>query len=662
MKITVDDIEELKTASSNLRTVTGKLSTALSDTSGNLINVDSSLSNLDSKLVGLNGAVTDFNTDLTEFESDLNTFDFQLNGDETHDGFADTLSNIQSSMSTLETKLDEFGDALADLDTGDTKLSLTLSQLTGYLTTFKGTLAEFRQKIIDDLGQSVYDGLDDQIIKLIGSITSANQDIEDHQDLIDGVQDMIGDPSDSASGGQDTLYGVLNDTSDVADTASQQASGLSDTIDNDLNPRINAIKNTDIPNLQNGINGVQTEMYGGEGYSPSNPKADSVCDRIDVAEDGIDDIVKPNTGLIAQTNKAIGEVDDKADKVISDTTVLQEQIYGEDGEGTYDVDNPSSDSIIGKIGDKNKSGTILYNIDVAQGDIKDAQDNISQAQSDISDVQADLDSFIQTNSSWQLLYIGSLDTITLNTLISSTGMQIQNIHYAYDGTFKINVGISWKSYDSSIILKNVDFASAVCDGFNQSMIPALNAFEIDVIYDLSEYCFYKKNSNNSWVEIQPSDYDYYQKTIVKALFVTTTLDYSSSLDGSVLLQSDVNNELYNRIDSKANSSHTHTSSEITGLSNWEEYESLGGIVLEYNTALRLVHFYGTHTFNVSTNEIAIFDPIPVEYRPKGDKIELCHHNLNYPTMVRVDASDGVAYVHSTNSSAREISFDMMWRY
>ena len=76
----------------------------------------------------------------------------------------------------------------------------------------------------------------------------------------------------------------------------------------------------------------------------------------------------------------------------------------------------------------------------------------------------------------------------------------------------------------------------------------------------------------------------------------------------------------------------------------------------------MVHFYGTHTFNVSTNEIAIFDPIPVEYRPKGDKIELCHHNLNYPTMVRVDASDGVAYVNSTNSSAREISFDMMWRY
>ena len=575
------------------------LESSLIEFNGELIDFDDDNKNLKEDLTKLKNnlhyftvALNKLTSDLTSFESELDTFDFQLNGDATHDGFADTLGKIQSSMGTLETKLDEFGDALADLDTGDTKLSLTLSQLTGYLTSFKGTLTEFRQKIIDDLGQSVYDGLDEQIIKLIGSITSANQDIEDHQDLIDDVQGTIGNPTDSAESGQDTLYGVLNDTSDVADTASQQASIITNTVNNTITPRINTIKNTDIPQLQGNIDDVQDNV-------------DSTNTRID--------------GTISSIN------------TLTNTTI------------------PKVRSEISDVQD---------NVDIVQA-------GVITAQTDINNNNHNLQQMFSPHPNVTEVWIVPTPPDMQDFRILSKYYDTSNIQYAYDyyntSTYEIS-GQSWISSDFDI--------DANCVGVMYDIDSALtdNVFKsVQWIYTAYQNKYYKYAIDESGVL---GRYGKFIESSEMPNFITNTTIYESiskeiGETSNYLKKSTTSGKTNYTIDElladKSDTGHTHTASEISDLSNWRNYWSSNTTVLDYNPYLKLVHFYGNFSQAVTTSEVTI-DYIPPYYLPKGDKIQLCHNNLNHPTMIRVRASDGYVLVHGTNSGTRDISFDFIWRY
>ena len=246
------------------------------------------------------------------------------------------------------------------------------------------------------------------------------------------------------------------------------------------------------------------------------------------------------------------------------------------------------------------------------------------------------------------MYIGATDRITLNTLISSTGLQLQNIHYAYTGEFKINDGISWKSYSSSIILAKVDFACAICDGFNQYIQSIADEFEIDRVYDVTNYCFYVKLSGGNWSQVTSADYDFYQKTILGVLFNVSRQSSGSSLNGSLQVQSEVNDELYSKLNN-----HVHTT--------WENYETIGGLTLDYNPALRMANLYGYISIKVTTSDLLLYS-IPPGYRPLANIHTLAHSNIQYPTILNVNHSTGDVNVRSTNSSVRTVDVNLMWRY
>ena len=337
------------------------LNSSLIDFNQELINFDEDNNNLATDLSKLKDNLTSFldaiglfDVDLNALEESLSDLDEQMNGDgETDFGFVGVLQAIQESIyggssysqqnpssSSLMGMLNSFGSQLSNLSQGDTSLSLTLSTLSGYLTTFKGSLSQLQAKIISDLGQSTYDGLDSEIITLIGAITSANKDIDTHQDLIDDIEGTIGSPNHTASDG--TLYGVLNNTSSIASETSTRTTNIQKTLysgtngtgttsnpaTNTVMKNLNTVKNTDIPSIENKIGNV------------------------DVANDG---------SLQSQISQTIYDIGVSQ----SDIENIQDLQYGANSGGT--INNPTSTSVMGRIDDTET------NIGVVQGDIDDVQ-------------------------------------------------------------------------------------------------------------------------------------------------------------------------------------------------------------------------------------------------------------------------------------------------
>lgn len=186
----------------------------------------------------------------------------------------------------------------------------------------------------------------------------------------------------------------------------------------------------------------------------------------------------------------------------------------------------------------------------------------------VDSVEEDAEFILQTNNDWQILWLGGTDNLTLNTVITTTGLLFTNIYYAYDensNKFQINDGIIWIEYDGNAILNYVEFACVVTVGFNYTKKSLVQSWGINRVYDLADNCFYEYYSN-SWHQLTNPSYDYYCNQTLLKLFPASPKDYNSSLTGELQIQYDINRELYNQINSKSPSTHTHTSSQITDLS------------------------------------------------------------------------------------------------
>ena len=364
------------------------LSTALNDFNNALFHLDEAnedletdLSELADNLTILTGMLDDFSSDLTDFQSDLSDFDIQLNGDATHDGFVDTLTAIQTAIgdentpSSLKGMLHDFGVALQGVASGDNALSLSLTTLSGYLTAFQGTLQEFKTQISNDLGSSVYDGLDEQVIKLIYSIANTKQDVSDHKDDLDDLSDMIGNDTDVLADG--TLYGVLNNTSSVASVASTTADGVSNTINNTINPALDTINNTDIPNIKNkmGYNNIPngstlqgqiTSQGNTIGSSSDSASANTLFGKVKNAQNTADSVdTKVGEPSSTSTNTVFGSINNVVSSVGNVENAIgdvETKMYkGSNGTGT--MQSPAN-------------GTVKQLIDSAQSDISDVQGDI----------------------------------------------------------------------------------------------------------------------------------------------------------------------------------------------------------------------------------------------------------------------------------------------
>ena len=228
----------------------------------------------------LQDGLNELETNLDGLQDNLTDLSGQLNGDATHTGFINLLTELQHKMygegdydgngdpytytnpssNSLKGLLDALRGSLGELSAGDTQLAVTLSDLKSKLVGFSGTLTQFRNQIRQELGETAYEQLNQDLLELIFNIANANDKIDDHQDRIQATENLIGTEEDSASE-QDgsaqnpyTVFGILNDTSDLAGDVNDSANGLLDLMyrgtGNDYNPNADPEHPADNTTLQ----------------------------------------------------------------------------------------------------------------------------------------------------------------------------------------------------------------------------------------------------------------------------------------------------------------------------------------------------------------------------------------------------------------------------
>ena len=223
--------------------------------------IDALASNMDDNGIvlfeNLQDGLNELETNLDGLQDNLTDLSGQLNGDATHTGFINLITDLQHklygegdydtdnnrpysyeypSSSSLKGLLDALRGSLGELSEGDTQLAVTLSDLRSKLVGFSGTLTQFRNQIRQELGDTAYEQLNQDLLELIFNIASTNDQIDDHHQRIQATETLIGSETDSAST-QDgtaqnpyTVFGILNDTSDLAGDVNDSANGLIDTL------------------------------------------------------------------------------------------------------------------------------------------------------------------------------------------------------------------------------------------------------------------------------------------------------------------------------------------------------------------------------------------------------------------------------------------------
>ena len=451
------------------------LNSSLVDFNAGLIDFDEDNTNLDEDLTKLKDNLLSFldvlgllDVDLTALQSSLTTLEGQINGT---DGLSDVLEALQvqiygddpehPSSDSLRGMLDEFGAKLNDLDSGDTKLSLTLSTLSGYLTTFKGSLAELEAQIKSDYGQTFYNGLDEDLVKLIASITQANDDLEAHQDLIDDIGDTIGSSSDT---GNTTLYGKLYNTASVASSASTKANSVESTITNTISPNLTQVKDVTIPAIKTkmgydsiGNTSLQSQITTTDGKvdtinDTTIPTINAKIGTVDVATDGsLQSQINNTNDSVDNLDVAIGDTSGISGSVVSNITTIKDTTIpaiknkmGYDNIGNTNLQsqiNSTNSNVSGintVIGNTSQiSGSLISNINAVIGDISDVQDDIgdmsqlsddlassiSTSQGLISDVQDDIGDI---NTSGTIKYNLNQTTSTANSVRTDVGTVYQS--------------------------------------------------------------------------------------------------------------------------------------------------------------------------------------------------------------------------------------------
>ena len=421
--------------------------------------------------------------DLTDLSTRIDEFSLELYGDNNNEGLVDYLHELQELIygegqtytdannvvhdctiqnpcaNSLKGMLNTFRTELNSLTSDNNNLQYTLSVLTTYLNNFTGTLNQFKTQLSNN-GIN-YSELDTGITQLLEAIFNTQNAVNTVDNRVTNVNTLIGNSNDS---GNSTLYGLINNTSDTADNASEKADNLEKITYKGTGSNYNA--NATVGSPANG----------------------SLKKLIDTAQDDID--VVQNTDIPAVKNKmgfsSIGN------------TSLQDQIFN----------------------------------------IQDIADFV-----------------VQTENSWQILYYGALDSITLNTLVQYTGVSLHNIHYAYNNGYKVNDGIGWVSYDGATILNHVEFAGIVCDGVNSTVQSFARSIGIDDIYDVTSSSVYHYSAG-TWQQLAYNDLDYYQKRSLMKLFPCVPYN------GVIQPQKDVNTNLQSSLNGKADSSHSHSSWDL----------------------------------------------------------------------------------------------------
>lgn len=385
---------DLSTLGNNLNSVLGDISTItadLSTLSDNFDTLDGNFITLDSSLTGLSHTVDGL-------DSDLITLDNKVNG------LSTTIGDANSGMVK---ELNDVSSSLIGTDGDLRNLISDLETLAEYMTDFEGSLSDFQQELIDNNVELDTISLQSNIVKLFGALSSVKNDVSTVEEDIYGANGTSANPSSGS---------VLANLSDVQDTIGDANSGLvkelndtSNAIDNvetDLygtgtsaNPQSGSVK-ANINQAQTNITNTQNTLYGGSGYSTSNPSSNSVMGQMGTVQEDMygsnKDPSNPQSGsLVSDLSTAQGNINTIRNTDIpavqGDISDVQDIMYGANGS----VQNP-------------ETGSLLDNVDTVQG-------NISDVQTDIGTVNPTVDGDLQTQLTYLPSYIDRLSVSNSST-------------------------------------------------------------------------------------------------------------------------------------------------------------------------------------------------------------------------------------------------------
>ena len=455
--------------------------------------IDALASNMDENGIvlfeNLQDGLNELETNLDGLENNLGELTLQLNGDENNVGFIGLLQQLQYNLygegetkengdpytyedpmsDSLKGLLDSFLVQLGALSAGDTKLSATLSSLSSKLQRFSGTIDDFR----DSIDPSLLETLDPYMVDLIYEIASSNEAIYQHQQTIDETEALIGLPTDSASNqgtpqNPVTIFGRLNDTSDIASQSNDSANGLLDLMyrgtGNDYNPNADPEHPADNTTLQ-WLGDTSTTVNKVDGYVGDVSKfteatiSEALKNRADgqtAINNKIGNVSYTGsniTGAIASMQTKIGTVNFTGNSISHALNTMQTQIGSVNVSGSLRSDINSLQTQIGSV--NFNGGTVTNALSSLQTQIGDVNVNGSLT-SAIESLQTNIGNVSLLNGSSISLSIynsqvnigniqgniGNVNLFTGNTISSALGnaqSMIGNVNVSSDGSLQTQI-------------------------------------------------------------------------------------------------------------------------------------------------------------------------------------------------------------------------------
>lgn len=503
------------TAVSNVKTdLYGSNGTASQPANGSL------KKNLQTVDDAINNSSTGLIVQLSDAQDDISTVQEDIYGDgTTKQGVIADLSDLNSTITDEGGLIDQLGDVGDNVNNVKGEVYGTKT-VNGQTVPREPTDTPSANSLVgraNTVHEDIYgDGSTKQgVIADLGDLTGT---ITDEGGLIDQLDDVSGD----VTAVQGTLYGSGTNNS-PSNPSADSVIGKANAVKTDLygtgsasspqagsvKANLNQVKNTDIPAVQTALYGngtpqspaasstmgkidaVKTDLYGTG--SASSPQTGSLKDLINTVDD---DINNQTNGLKVQAENLIETIGDEStpDTVLYDINQSQGHIENIQGimYGTGTAQNPQSgtlmddvDSAITQIGDKNTSGTILYDIDQVQGDIEVIEDSLV--------------GLISDNRNKQVLYIGQ-GTSSLSSTFKLEGIDVDNVNYAYDtytSKLKIRNKDIWSNIDNAY-LNEVHFICGVV--YRQSDLPSGATWADWIVYSVLDKKFYKRISN-TWTDV-----------------------------------------------------------------------------------------------------------------------------------------------------------------
>lgn len=371
----------------------------------------------------------------------------------------------------LRKDIDRFKGFLDALEhTINTKYGISVEDIEQLLSRFYDVsdIDLLKIKLNNDL-DSLNSSLDDLSLDLYGS-----EGVDGFVDYLNELQHSIYGKGDKDSSGRDytidypspsSLKGLLN-------TLNTDTSKLKETL---------TILATYLTNFTGTLAQFKQELANhGISYSSLDTGITQLLEGIFKAQADIN-TVQEDIGDVSQiSGTVIGNIQNVDNKAVD----IRKKLYsGTNDTGT--IDNPASN-------------TVKANINTVQSDV-------TNVKGDVSTLQGNVDYLLLSNSSWQILHCGSVDSISVNDLLTHYPyFKFEEVNYA-DGGY-VRDGASWVRHDMQDILDKVEITFVTCLSFIQSVKTTLQDYDLEYcyVYEIGTNSFYT-NNQGTWEKMDRLD-------------------------------------------------------------------------------------------------------------------------------------------------------------